>query len=46
MINNIDIIKPLLSFDNEGDFYMLFVLKRKKDQLEEEKDNPHPLDMM
>jgi len=39
MINNIDIIKPLLSFDNEGDFYMLFVLKRKKDQLEEEKDN-------
>jgi hypothetical protein len=39
MINNIDIIKPLLSFDNEGDFYMLFVLKRKKDQPEGEKDN-------
>lgn len=39
MINNIDIIKPLLNFDNEGDFYMLYILKRKKDQPDEEKDN-------
>jgi len=39
MINNIDIIKPLLNFDNEGDFYMLYILKRKKDQIEEEKVN-------
>jgi len=39
MINNIDLIKPLLNFDNEGDFYMLYVFKRKKDQPEGEKDN-------
>jgi len=39
MINNIEHIKPLLSFDNEGDFYMLYVFKRKKDQPEGEKDN-------
>ena len=32
MINNIELIKPLLNFDNEGDFYMLYILKRKKDQ--------------
>ena len=32
MINNIELIKPLLNFDNEGDFYMLYVFKRKKDQ--------------
>jgi hypothetical protein len=32
MINNIDIIKPLLTFDNEGEFYMLYIFKRKKDQ--------------
>lgn len=32
MINNLELIKPLLNFDNEGDFYMLYVLKRKKDQ--------------
>ena len=32
MIDNIDLIKPLLSFDKEGDFYQLFVLLRKKDQ--------------
>jgi hypothetical protein len=32
MINNIEIIKPLLTFDNEGDFYQLFVFLRKKDQ--------------
>lgn len=32
MINNIDLIKPLLNFSEEGDFYQLFVLLRKKDQ--------------
>jgi hypothetical protein len=39
MINNIEIIKPLLNFEKPGDFYMLYVLKRKKDQPEEERDN-------
>ena len=39
MINNIEHIKPLLNFNNEGDFYMLYVFKRKKDQPEGEKDN-------
>jgi hypothetical protein len=39
MIDNLEIIKPLLNFDNEGDFYMLYVLKRKKDQPEGERDN-------
>jgi hypothetical protein len=33
MIDNIEFIKPLLTFDNEGDFYQLFVLLRKKDQV-------------
>ena len=32
MIDNLELIKPLLNFQNEGDFYMLYVLKRKKDQ--------------
>jgi hypothetical protein len=32
MINNLELIKPLLNFDKEGDFYMLYVFKRKKDQ--------------
>jgi hypothetical protein len=32
MINNLELIKPLLNFENEGDFYMLYILKRKKDQ--------------
>jgi hypothetical protein len=39
MINNIEKIKPLLNFENEGDFYMLYVFKRKKDQPEGERDN-------
>ena len=39
MINNIELIKPLLNFEQEGDFYMLYVLKRKKDQPEGERDN-------
>ena len=32
MINNLQLIKPLLNFENEGDFYMLYIFKRKKDQ--------------
>ena len=32
MINNIELIKPLLNFENEGDFYMLYIFLRKKDQ--------------
>jgi hypothetical protein len=39
MINNIELIKPLLNFENVGDFYMLYIFKRKKDQPEGEKDN-------
>ena len=39
MIDNIELIKPLLNFENEGDFYMLYVLKRKKDQPKGERDN-------
>lgn len=39
MINNLDLIKPLLNFEEKGDFYMLYVFKRKKDQPEGEKDN-------
>lgn len=32
MIDNLDKIKDLLNFENEGDFYMLYIFKRKKDQ--------------
>ena len=39
MIDNIKIIKGLLNFENGGDFYMLYVFKRKKDQPEGERDN-------
>jgi hypothetical protein len=39
MIDNLELIKPLLNFTEEGDFYMLFVFKRKKDQPESERDN-------
>lgn len=39
MINNLELIKPLLNFEKQGDFYMLYVFKRKKDQPEGEKDN-------
>ena len=39
MINNLDLIKPLLNFSEQGDFYMLYVFKRKKDQPESERDN-------
>lgn len=39
MIDNIELIKPLLNFEDEHDFYMLYVFKRKKDQPEGERDN-------
>lgn len=39
MIDNLNIIKPLLNFEEKGDFYMLYVFKRKKDQPEGERDN-------
>ena len=39
MIDNLDIIKPLLNYSDPGDFYMLYVFKRKKDQSEDERDN-------
>jgi hypothetical protein len=39
MINNIQQIKGLLNFEKPGDFYMLYVFKRKKDQPENERDN-------
>ena len=32
MIDNIELIKELLNFEKEGDFYMLYIFKRKKDQ--------------
>lgn len=39
MIDNLQYIKPLLNFEDENDFYMLYIFKRKKDQPEGEKDN-------
>ena len=39
MIDNLEIIKSILNFQKRGDFYMLYVFKRKKDQLEGERDN-------
>jgi hypothetical protein len=39
MIDNYENIRPLLNFAKEGDFYMLYVFKRKKDQPEHERDN-------
>lgn len=39
MIDNLKIIKPILNFTDEGDFYHLLIFKRKKDQPEGEKDN-------
>ena len=38
-IDNLDLIKPLLNFSESGDFYMLYIFKRKKDQPEGERDN-------
>ena len=31
MVNNFDLLKGLLQFDNEGDFYFLQIIQRKKD---------------
>ena len=39
MVDNLHLIKPLLNFEKDGDFYMLYVFKRKKDQPEDERDN-------
>lgn len=39
MIDNIEIIKTLLNFSKSGDFYMLYIFKRKKDQSLGERDN-------
>lgn len=39
MINNIELIKPLLNFENKGDFYMLYVFKRKKDIRKDKHNN-------
>lgn len=39
MIDNLELIKLLLNFSEPGDFYMLYVFKRKKDQPEGERDN-------
>jgi hypothetical protein len=39
MLDNIDVVKSLLNFSEPGDFYMLYVFKRKKDQPEGERDN-------
>ena len=39
MIDNINEVKSLLNFTEPGDFYMLYVFKRKKDQPEGERDN-------
>ena len=39
MIDNLEKIRPLLNFTDPGDFYMLYVFKRKKDQPEGERDN-------
>lgn len=39
MIDNLDKIKPLLSFQEKGEFYSLMILRRKKDQPEGEKEN-------
>ena len=32
MLDNLELIKPLLNLSKPGDFYMLYVFKRKKDQ--------------
>ena len=39
MINNLELIKPLLNFEEKGDFYMLYIFKRKKDFPELEQKN-------
>lgn len=39
MIDNLELIRPLLDFSDKDDFYMLYIFKRKKDQPEGERDN-------
>lgn len=39
MIDNVEYIRDLLNFEDDGDFYMLYIFKRKKDQPEGERDN-------
>jgi len=39
MIDNLEQIKELFNFQEKGDFYMLYIFKRKKDQPEGERDN-------
>lgn len=38
MIDNLELIKPLLNYSEPGDFYMLYVLKRKKDMPPNERE--------
>lgn len=38
-INNKELILPLLNFEQKGDFYMLYIFVRKKDQPDDLKDN-------
>lgn len=39
MIDNLEQIEDLLNFTDDGDFFYLLILKRKKDQPEGERDN-------
>jgi hypothetical protein len=39
MINNYNLIAPLLNFTEPDDFYIIMIMKRKKDQSEGEKHN-------
>jgi hypothetical protein len=39
MIDNLQHIKELLNFEKPGDFYYCLILKRKKDQPEDEREN-------
>ena len=39
MIDNIELIKPLLDFSNEDDFYVIHIMRRQKDLPELEKIN-------
>jgi hypothetical protein len=39
MIDNLQLVKPLLNFEIPGDFYMLYILKRKKDQTTEKSNH-------
>jgi len=38
MINNLELIKPLLTFSNDGDFYEVILILRKKDVPTADKD--------